>query len=104
MAKWRGKIGFVNTIESSPGVWTEDTVERIYSGDVLEYGRRLQTTDQVNDDIVVVNQISILSDPFAKENFFNMRYIEFMGTNWKVSNVKVQYPRLILTLGGVYNG
>lgn len=32
-----------------------------------------------------------------------MRYAEFGGVKWKVTDVKVQYPRLILTFGGIYH-
>lgn len=102
MAKWFGKIGFANTVETSPGIWEEQITTREYFGDVYRNTRRLQTTDQVNDDIVVSNEISILADPFANENFHSMRYAEFMGTPWKITNVDVKYPRLILTLGGLF--
>ena len=104
MAKWFGKIGFANTIETSPGIWEEQITTHEYFGDVYRNTRRLQTTDQVNDDINISNEISILADPFANENFHSMRYAEFMGTPWKITNVEVQQPRLILTLGGLYNG
>ena len=102
MAKWFGKIGFANTIETSPGIWEEQITTHEYFGDVYRNTRRLQTTDQVNDDINISNEISILADPFANENFHAMRYAEFMGTPWKITNVEVKYPRLILTLGGLY--
>lgn len=103
MAKWCGIIGYAATNETSPGVWTEELTERSYFGDVIRNARRLQTTSQVNDDINVSNEFSIVADPFAFDNFHSMRYIEFMGTKWKITNVEVQYPRLILTVGGVYN-
>ena len=75
----------------------------MYYGELIRNTRRLQTTDQLNDNINVANEISIVADPFANENFHSMRYVEFMGAKWKISNVEVQYPRLILTIGGVYN-
>lgn len=104
MGKWFGKIGYAVTEETTPGVWVEQITERIYYGDIIRNTRRLQTSDKLNDDINVSNEISIVADPFARDNFHAMRYIEFMGTRWKVSSVEVQYPRLILSLGGVYNG
>ena len=103
MAKWCGIIGYATTNETSPGVWTEEITERSYFGDVIRNARRLQTTSQINDDINVSNEFSIVADPFAFDNFHSMRYIEFMGTKWKITNIEVQYPRLILTVGGVYN-
>ena len=103
MAKWFGNIGFATSIETKPGVHVDKIIDREYYGDVSRNTRRLQSVDQVNDEIVVNNEISIVSDPYANENFHNMRYIEFMGSKWKISNVEVRFPRLILTIGGVYN-
>lgn len=104
MAKWFGKIGFTETVETKPGVWTNQITTHEYYGDLIRNSRRLQTTaDKVNDDINISNQLSIVADPYANENFHAMRYAEFMGSKWKITDVEVQYPRLILTLGGVYN-
>lgn len=104
MAKFFGTIGFnEGTVETSPGVWEQQVVERQYYGDLLRNSRRLQSTDQLNDDINISNEISIVADPYANANFHSMRYVEFMGAKWKISNVEVQFPRLILTLGGVWN-
>lgn len=102
MAKWFGKIGYAETEEISPGVWKEQIVEREYYGDLVRNTRRLQTADKINDDIIVSNELSIVSDPYAMNNFHAIRYVEFMGSKWKVSSVEVSYPRLILTLGGLY--
>lgn len=104
MAKWDGYIGFGKTVETKPGVWDDIVTPHYYYGDVIRNTRALRSGDQVNDSIVVNNTISIIADPYANQNFHNIRYITFMGTKWKVSNVDVQYPRLILTLGEVYNG
>lgn len=104
MAKFCGVIGYAETIEQSRGVWIDQITERKYYGDLVRNTRRLQTSDKLNDDIEIANEISIVADPFAYENFHNIKYVEFMGTKWKVSNIEVQYPRLILTLGGLYNG
>lgn len=104
MAKYYGKIGYAETAETTPGVWKEQIVERDYYGDLIRNMRRLQSSDKVNDDINVSNELSIVADPYAMNNFHSMRYAEFMGAKWKVSSVEVQHPRLILTLGGLYNG
>ena len=103
MAKFFGKIGYAETKQTSPGVWEEEITEREYFGDLTRNTRRLQSSGNLNDNIVVSNDISIVADPFANQNFHAMRYVEFMGTKWKISNVEVQYPRLILTLGDQYN-
>ena len=104
MGKWFGVIGYAETVETEPGLWVEQITERQYYGDVVRNTRRLQTSGSVNDDINISNEISIVADPFANQNFHAMRYIEFMGTRWKITSVEVQFPRLILSIGGVYNG
>ena len=103
MAKFFGKIGFTKTEETAPGVYREVTTERDYRGDVLRNTRKWENGEHLNDDLNVNNQISIVADAYANENFFAMRYISWMGASWKITNVEVQRPRLILTIGGVYN-
>ena len=63
----------------------------------------VQNADQLNDNINIANEISIVADPYANGNFYAMRYVVFMGAKWKITNVRVAYPRLILTIGGIYN-
>ena len=103
MSKWYGKIGYAENVEYEPGNWEEEITERPYYGDTYRNTRLLQNSDGVNDNINIANQISIVADPYANQNFHKMRYVEFMGTRWKVTNIEVQYPRLILTIGGQYN-
>ena len=105
MAKYYGKVGFVDgTVQTSPGVWKERIVEREYYGDVVRNTRRLRETEFLNDGITVGNDISIVCDPYALHNFHAIRYVSWMDTNWKVSSVEVQYPRLLLSIGEVYHG
>ena len=104
MAKFYGEVGFAETVETSPGVWVDRIVERNYYGDVLQILRRLQPTVYLNDDVIVSNEISIVSDPYANLNFQQIRYVIWMGTKWKVNSARVEFPRLILSLGGVWNG
>lgn len=104
MAKWFGKIGFEEQVESAPGVWTPNIIEREYYGDVIRNTRRLRTTDQVNDDITISNEISIVADPYAMNSFHSMKWVEWMGAKWKAVSVDVQYPRLTISLGEVWNG
>lgn len=103
MTRWCGVIGYAETLEIEPGLWSKEFTERKYYGDLLRNSRRLQGSQQVNDDITISNQISILADPYAVQHFHAIRYAELFGTKWKVSSVEVQYPRLILELGGIYN-
>jgi hypothetical protein len=103
MAKFCGVIGYAVIEEIEPGVYVEKIVENEYYGDVIKNTRRLKETNKVNDDINVSNQFSIVADPFANNNFHAMRYIVFMGAKWKITDVEVQYPRLILSVGGLYN-
>ena len=102
MAKYCVKIGFAVAAETEPGVWIEEITERLYYGNVIHNSRRLQTAG-VNDNIEISNKLSIIADPYAFENFHAIRYATFMGSKWKVTDVEVEYPRLQLTLGGLYN-
>lgn len=104
MAKFYGAIGYAETKETAPGVWTESITERNYSGDVIRNTGKWQKGENLNDDLTINNSISIVADPFANQNFYAMRYVKWMGASWKITNVEVQRPRLILTIGGVYNG
>ena len=102
MAKWFGKVGYSITEETEPGIWEETIIEREYYGDMTSDRRKRQNSGEVNDDINLANVISIVADPFAYQNCSNMAYVEIMGSKWKISDVEVQRPRLIMTVGGVY--
>ena len=105
MAKYFGKIGYIVTRETSPGIWKAEPVEREYSGDVLRNTSNWsESSDSTNDDLSLNSQISIVADPFAYQNFSSMKYIHYLGAKWKIKSVEPKYPRLILTIGGVYNG
>lgn len=102
--KFYGKVGYGVSVETAPGVWTDTITEVAYFGDVVRNSRKLQDGSKVNDDLSVENSISIVADAYAHEHFFAIRYVEWAGTLWTVSTVDVQIPRLLLRLGGVYNG
>ena len=104
MAKWFGKIGYSITSETESGIWEPTIVEKEYYGDLTTDRRKRQNSGEVNENINLANVISIIADPFAIQNCSYMAYVEVMGTRWKISDIEVQYPRLILTVGGVYNG
>lgn len=103
MAKFYGIIGYAEQVETVPGVYSEEITERPYYGDLIRNTRRYESASQLNDNLNIANEISIIADPFAYQNFHAMRYVEFMGAKWKIITVEVQYPRLVLTIGGVYN-
>lgn len=104
MAKYHGKVGFVTFSEQTPGVDVEVPVEREYFGDVYRNTKRWTKGADINPDLTINNQISIVADQYARDNLYAIRYVSWMGTRWAISNVDVQHPRLILTIGEVYNG
>ena len=104
MAKYFGIIGFSETKEIRPGYWADVIVERKYSGDVIKNVQRWEKGTGANDNLNIRNSISIVSDLYANENFYSIKYVTWRGAKWKVTEIEVQYPRLILTLGGLYNG
>lgn len=103
MNKFYGVVGYAEHIEDDTGLVDESITERSYYGDVKYLSRRLVNDGQINDSVNINNEISIIADPYAYSNFSNIRYVEWMGTKWKVTNVTVEYPRLTLSIGGVYN-
>jgi hypothetical protein len=104
MAKFYGKIGYGESKETAPGVWEDEITERSYYGDVIRNARYLREGEYVNNDLSVGNSISIVADAYANEHIFAIRYVEWAGALWTVQMVEVQSPRLLLRLGGVYNG
>jgi len=104
MAKFYGEIGYAETVEVAPGVWQDQVTEKLYFGDVIRNARYLRESESLNNDLTVGNSISIVADPYANEHFFAIRYVRWMGALWTVEMVEVQSPRLLLRLGGVYNG
>lgn len=105
MPKFFGAVGYAISTETRPGLWEDRIEERDYYGDVEKYTSRWNTvSDSTNDDLNVNVQISIVADPFANNHFHSMKYVRFMGTEWKITGVEPRFPRLILTVGGVYNG
>lgn len=103
MGKFYGEIGYAETVETSPGVWQEQITTRLYYGDAIKITSKMQDGENLNDNLVLNNRLSIVADPFAYEKFHAMRYIEWMGVKWRITSVEVQRPRIILNVGGVYN-
>ncbi|MBR4569566.1 MAG: hypothetical protein IKO19_02700 [Candidatus Riflebacteria bacterium] len=105
MAKWSGKIGFCVPKETDVDVWTEEIIEHAYYGDVLRNSKSPYDNERVNSGFNVSNRISFVADPYARENFYRMKYITFMGTKWIITDAEVEnYPRIVVSLGGLWNG
>ena len=108
MARFHGEIGVLRTIEKDPenhpGVWVEELTKRNYYGDVLSNSRRWDQNGNLNDNLVISNRISIVADKFANTNVGAMKYVKWQGLCWKITNAEIQYPRIILTIGGEYHG
>lgn len=109
MAKFNGKIGFVETyeimIDGVPsGRFKTETIEKEYKGDILQdYRRWSESTEKSNENVTINNRFSILIDSFISENLSYLKYIQYFGTKWIISSVDIQYPRMIITTGGIYN-
>lgn len=107
MARFSGTVGFLKTVETDPknhpSVYNEVITERRYYGDVLSNSRRWDQNGNLNDNLVINNRISIVADRFATENIGAMRCVRWHGDTWKITNVEIQYPRIIITIGGQYH-
>ena len=104
MNKWYGKVGYVETVEVEPGRWEEQETVRQYYGELVKKFSKFRTSGNVNDDRDVSVELSIVADSYGDLHFHSIRYVEFGGVKWKVNSVEPQRPRLILSLGGEYNG
>ncbi len=104
MAKFCGKVGFWATAETEPGIWTETIVEKTYRGDIVRNISNFSLMESVNGTTTLNNSISIVADPYATQNYQNMRYVVLNGFKWKITSVDLQYPRIVLSVGGEYRG
>ena len=104
MAKFFGKVGFISYVEEEGGVFKECVTEKPYYGDVIRLSRRYENSDGLNDNLNLGNEIQIVADAFAYQNFQSIRYVNHLGANWKVTSATVDRPRITLQIGGVYNG
>lgn len=106
MSKWFGYIGYSVTKESeeSPGVWIDNIIEKPYMGDILRLNSDWRNSQNVNDDLTLSHKISIVAEPFAKNNFSQMKYVKIFNNYLKITSVEIQYPRIIITVGEVWNG
>lgn len=102
MAKYYGHIGFATQVESEPGIWTDVIDRRPYKGDILRSGRRYETSENINDHFTITNSFSIISDAFLYSHIPAMRYIEYLGTKFKITSVEIERPRVTISVGGVY--
>lgn len=104
--KYRGTVGFwEKDEEAEPGIWKPTIKEISYSGDVLRNIQRFSpASDSQNDEFITSHKISIVADLYARQNWPSIKYVTWKGTKWKVNSVEEAYPRLVLEIGGVYNG
>lgn len=106
MNRFSGKVGYMIQKEdpNQLGCWYTEIVAKQHSGNILSNQQRNSDAGKVNDDVVITNKFSIIANPFASKNYHNAKYVEYRGTKWEVSTVEYAYPRIILSVGGVYNG
>ena len=103
MAKYYGFIGYGVNVETRPGVYSTDPAEREVYGDIFKDTSLNKKGEGLNDDISLSMKVSFIADPFALNNYSQIKYATHLGAKWKVNSVEVQFPRLVLTLGGGYN-
>lgn len=106
MGLFYGPIGFVTTVEDpeGSGIWVEVPVEKNYRGEVQRNYKRWDSGDKLNPNLNITNTISIVADPFISNKLDSIRYIKWLGGYWEITSIEVESPRLVLSIGGVYNG
>lgn len=103
--KYVGNIGFLSSnTEVTGGIATQPIISKRYFGEIITTSSRLQTQDKINPDVTINNSIAILLDGYLNNNLSNIVYVEFLNKKWSVSSIELRHPRVILSLGGLYNG
>lgn len=103
MARFSGKVGYITQEETTPGVWTPKEKSRTMKGDIIRQVSNYTSGESVNDDISLNHRVSLVGDAYAFGNYFNMKWIQIDSQKWKISSIEVQRPRLIVTVGGLWN-
>lgn len=104
MAKYFGKIGFEITSTDDYGTTKTKIRELDYTGDIIGQTNRWESSsDKISDDLTVNGKISVVADSFLYNNIGAMKYVVWMGVKWKIRSIEPLRPRLILTVGGMYN-
>ena len=104
MAKYAGLVGYVTQEESVPGVWSPVENPKLMRGDIIRQASSSQNDNKVNSDIALSHRVSLLGDAYAFGNYYNIKWIDIDGRKWEVTSVEIQRPRIIVTLGGLWNG
>lgn len=104
MAKFAGLVGYGSQVETSPGVWETEEKTLMMKGDLIRQNADIRESDKVNDSISLGHRVSLVGDAYAFDNYYNIKWIEVHGRKWKVSSIEIQRPRLILDIGGLWNG
>lgn len=104
--KYSGLAGFEKKHnEVRPGVLQNQIKEVRIKGDVINYGHSLNPTQGSDQqDVHIRNRLSIVMNPYLRDNFSSLVYVIFMNVKWEVSSFTINGPRVIIDLGGVYNG
>lgn len=105
MARFFGKVGFAIIEETRPSIYEEVYHERSYKGDLVRKSRQWTPTENLNDDIQIYNDVSIIADSFAIMNLGFMRYVHWLDQDFEISSASVDNDRhrITLSLGGVFN-
>lgn len=108
MAKYAGLVGYVTQEEKVPGVWSTVADPKPMRGDIIRASASSQndgrlSSDKINKDVTLNHRVSLVGDAYAFGNYYNIKWIEIDGAKWEVSSVELQRPRLIVTVGGLWN-
>jgi len=104
MARFSGEVGYVTQEETTPGVWTSVDKVRTMRGDLIRQNANNRDSDKANGDVSLNHRVSLVGDAYSFANYFNIKWIKIDGYKWKVTSIEIQSPRIIVTIGGMYNG
>lgn len=103
--KYSGNIGFwIDDVEIRPGVFKSEMVEKPYTGDIIKSYQHWTGAEHINQNLTLNNKISIIADLYLNQHISSIKYVTYMGTKWRVSSLEINYPRVVIEMGEVYNG
>lgn len=97
-------IGFAESVETAPSVYTEEVVERKITCDVTEDAAKFNASNQSNTDVDLGLKFEIFGDANSRTDYFKIRYVVYRGVKWRVESAAPVYRHIVLRVRGIYNG
>lgn len=103
MARYSGLVGYVTQEETVPGVWSPVENPRTMKGEIIRQSSTNPDHGKINSDISLNHRVSLWGDAYAFDSYYAIKWIQIDGRKWEVTSVEIKRPRIIVTVGGLWN-